>query len=148
MSKMLFVNLPVADLDRAKAFYASLGFTNEPNFTDDTAACMVWSETIYVMLLTHAKWREFTTRPIPDRGSSEVMLALSFNDRDEVDRITDAAGDAGGTADINPKQDHGFMYGRSFLDPDGHIWETFWMDPAAAAGSPDASQTEAHERAS
>src|SRR5687768_8695700 len=134
MSRMIFVNLPVADLDRAKAFYAALGFVNEPKFSDETAACMVWSETIFVMLLTHAKWKTFTSRPIPDNGSSEVMLALSFESRDEVDRVTDAAGAGGGTADVNPVQDHGFMYGRSFLDPDGHIWETFWMDPAAADG--------------
>lgn len=141
MTKMIFVNLPVADLDRAKAFYAALGFTNEPNFTDETAACMVWSDAIYVMLLTHAKWREFTTRPIPDRSSSEVMLALGFDSREEVDRVTEKAGASGGTVDVNPKQDHGFMYGRSFLDLDGHIWETFWMDPAATAGgAPDMAE--------
>lgn len=133
MTRQIFVNLPVADLDQAKAFYAALGFTNERNFTDQTAACMVWSEAIYVMLLTHAKWREFTARPIPERGSSEVMLALGVDSREEVDRVTDAAGASGGTADVNPKQDHGFMYGRSFLDLDGHVWETFWMDPVAAA---------------
>lgn len=135
MTRQIFVNLPVADLDQAKAFYAALGFTNERDFTDQTAACMVWSEAIYVMLLTHAKWREFTARPIPERGSSEVMLALGVDSREEVDRVTDAAGTSGGTADVNPKQDHGFMYGRSFLDLDGHVWETFWMDPVAAAGS-------------
>jgi uncharacterized protein len=128
MAKQIFVNLPVADLARAKAFYSAVGFSNEPNFTDDTAACMVWSDTIYVMLLTHAKWAEFTSRPIPDSGASEVMLAISFDSREEVDRITDASGPAGGTPDINPKQDHGFMYGRDFLDPDGHVWEAFWMD--------------------
>lgn len=134
MIRQIFVNLPVADLAKAKAFYAALGFTNEPNFTNETAACMVWSEAIYVMLLTHARWREFTARPIPDPGSSEVMLALGVHSREDVDRVTDRAGASGGTADVNPRQDHGFMYGRSFLDPDGHIWETFWMDPAAAAG--------------
>ena len=133
MTRQIFVNLPVGDLDQAKAFYAALGFTNERNFTDQTAACMVWSEAIYVMLLTHAKWREFTARPIPERGSSEVMLALGVDSREEVDRVTDAAGASGGTADVNPKQDHGFMYGRSFLDLDGHVWETFWMDRVAAA---------------
>jgi len=143
MTKKIFINLPVADLERAKAFYAALGFANEPNFTDETAACMVWSDAIFVMLLTHAKWREFTTRPFPDSGSSEVMLALSFDSREEVDRLTDAAGANGGTADVNPKQDHGFMYGRSFLDLDGHIWETFWMDPAAAAGGANAAAGQA-----
>jgi uncharacterized protein len=148
MPKMIFVNLPVADLDRAKAFYAALGFVNEPNFTDETAAAMQWSDTIVVMLLTHAKWKTFTTRPIPHVGSSEVMLAISLDSRDEVNRVTDLAGASGGTADVNPVQDHGFMYGRSFLDPDGHIWETFWMDPAVA--SPDAAVSEAatHERVS
>jgi len=148
VAKLIFVNLPVADLDRAKAFYASLGFTNNPTFTDETAACMVWSDTIYVMLLTHAKWAEFTSRPIPDTGSSEVMLAFSFDSREEVDQITEKAGEAGGTADVNPKQDHGFMYGRDFLDPDGHVWEAFWMDPAVAAGDADPQHTEAHARAS
>lgn len=134
MTRMIFVNLPVADLDRAKAFYAAVGFVNEPRFTDATAAAMQWSEAIFVMLLTRDKWRTFTTRPIPDAGASEVMLALSFDNREEVDRITDAAGAHGGTPDVNPRQDHGFMYGRSFLDLDGHIWETVWMDPAVAQG--------------
>ena len=77
MSKMIFVNLPVRDLPRAKTFYEALGFTNNPQFTDETAACMVWSEAIHVMLLTHAKWRSFTSRPIPSTDASEVMLALS-----------------------------------------------------------------------
>lgn len=144
MKKTIFVNLPVADLDRAKAFYTAVGFTNEPNFTDGTGACMVWSEAIYVMLLTHSRWGEFTTRPIPDRGSSEVMLAVGFDSRAEVDRVIEMAGASGGTTDVNPMQDHGFMYGRSFLDLDGHIWETFWMDPAAAAsGPPDMAETAA-----
>lgn len=134
MPRMIFVNLPVADLDRSKAFYEALGFTNNPQFTDETAACMVLSDTIFVMLLTHGKWREFTTRPIPSADSSEVMLALSCDDRDEVDRLTDLAGGKGGTADINPLQDHGFMFSRSYTDPDGHIWEAFWMDPAVASG--------------
>jgi len=147
MTKMIFVNLPVADLDKAKAFYAALGFVNEPKFTDETAAAMQWSETIVVMLLTHAKWRTFTTRPIPGKGSSEVMLALSFDGKAEVDRITDLAGNSGGATDPNPMQDHGFMYGRSFLDPDGHLWEAFWMDPATAeSGPPELAET--HARAS
>lgn len=131
MTKMIFVNLPVDDLPKSMAFYAALGFPNNPHFTDATAACMVWSEAIHVMLLTHEKWRQFTQRPIPPKTSSEVMLALSFESKTAVDTITDAAGAHGGTADINPKQDLGFMFSRSFADPDGHIWETFWMDPAA-----------------
>ena len=148
MNKMIFVNLPVADLDRAKAFYTALGFVNEPNFTDATGAAMRWSETIIVMLLTRERWKTFTTRPIPDAGSSEVMLALSFDSRAEVDRVTGAAAANGGTADVNPVQEHGFMYGRSFLDLDGHIWETFWMDPAAASGEAQPEVAETHARAS
>ena len=136
MSRKIFVNLPVVDLDAAKAFYAAVGFTNEPKFTDETAACMVWSEAIMVMLLTHAKWREFTTRPIPDTGSSEVMLALSFDDKAAVHAIAETAGANGGIADINPAQDHGFMMSRTFADPDGHVWEAFWMDPAMADAEP------------
>ena len=139
MTKMIFVNLPVTDIERAKAFYTALGFINEPRFTDATSAAMQWSDAIVVMLLTHERWKTFTTRPIPDSGSSEVMLALSFDSRAEVDRITEAAAANGGTADVNPVQEHGFMYGRSFLDPDGHIWETFWMDPAMATGNAPAS---------
>jgi uncharacterized protein len=131
MSRMIFVNLPVADLQASMAFYKALGFENNPHFTDETAACMVWSEAIYVMLLTHPKWRSFTSRPIPPGTSSEVMLALSCDDRAAVDAMNQAAAANGGQADINPMQDHGFMYNRSLSDPDGHVWEAFWMDPAA-----------------
>jgi uncharacterized protein len=131
MTKMIFVNLPVADLPRAMAFYEALGFTNNPAFTDETAACMVWSEAIFVMLLTHDKWRFFTTRPIPPATSSEVSLALALDSKAAVDAMNDAAAAHGGTADINPLQDLGFMYGRDFIDPDGHVWGPFWMDPAA-----------------
>ena len=130
MSRMIFVNLPVKDLNASMAFYTALGFTNNPHFTDDTAACMVWSKEIYVMLLTHDKWRQFTNRPIPATTSSEVMLALSCDSREAVDAMNNAA-KQGGTADINPVQDLGFMYSRALTDPDGHIWEPFWMDPAA-----------------
>ena len=131
MSRMIFVNLPVSDLARSMAFYKSLGFENNPHFTDDTAACMVWSEAINVMLLTHAKWRSFTNRPIPPRTSSEVMLALSCDSRQAVDAMNKAAAVNGGTADVNPAQDLGFMYNRNLADPDGHVWEAMWMDPAA-----------------
>jgi predicted lactoylglutathione lyase len=128
---MIFVNLPVADLKASMAFYTALGFENNPQFTDETAACMVWSEAIHVMLLTHDKWRTFTDRPIPPSSSSEVMLALSFDSRDAVDAVNKAAADNGGTADINPVQDLGFMYNRNLADPDGHVWEMMWMDMAA-----------------
>jgi predicted lactoylglutathione lyase len=131
MTKMIFVNLPVTDLPLARAFYAALGFSNNPQFSDDTAACMVWSETINVMLLTHAKWRSFTSRPIPPATSSEVMLAVSCGSREAVDRMNETAAKHGGTADINPKQDLGFMYNRNLADPDGHVWEAMWMDPSA-----------------
>ena len=134
MSRMIFVNLPVRDLDRSKAFYEALGFTNEPKFTDETAACMVLSETIFVMLLTHDKWKTFTTRPIPSTDSSEVMLALSCDSKDEVNHLADTAGRNGGVADVNTVQDHGFMFSRSYTDLDGHIWEVMWMDPAVASG--------------
>jgi predicted lactoylglutathione lyase len=131
MSRMIFVNLPVADLKASIAFYKALGFTQNPHFSDDTAACMVWSEAINVMLLTHDKWRSFTSRPIPPHTSSEVMLALSLDDRAAVDAMNESAAAHGGQADVNPVQDLGFMFNRNFADPDGHIWEAFWMDPAA-----------------
>jgi predicted lactoylglutathione lyase len=144
---MIFVNLPVAALDKAKAFYAALGFVNEPKFTDATAAAMQWSEAIVVMLLTHAKWQGFTTRPIPDKGSSEVSLALGLESREAVDRMVEAGAANGGTADVNPPEDHGFMYQRTLLDLDGHIWEPVWMDPAMAeSGPPEMAET--HARAS
>ncbi|MDP9124575.1 MAG: lactoylglutathione lyase [Pseudomonadota bacterium] len=129
MAKQIFVNLPVRDLPRAKAFYEAIGAVNNPQFSDDTAACMVWSDTVFVMLLTHAKWASFTKKPISDaRQASEVMLALSADDRQAVDAMVSTAGAQGGKADVNPTQDLGFMYGRSFEDLDGHIWETFHMD--------------------
>jgi len=135
MSKMIFVNLPVMDLDASITFYKSIGFENNPQFTDDTAACMVWSEAINVMLLTHAKWRTFTNRPIPPATSSEVMLALSCDSREAVDAMNEAAAANGGTADINPAQELGFMYSRNLADPDGHVWEAMWMDLAAMPSS-------------
>lgn len=131
MSRMIFVNLPVTDLKASMNFYRALGFENNPHFTDDTAACMVWSEAINVMLLTHAKWHTYTDRPIPPATSSEVMLAVSCDSREAVDAMNEAAASNGGTADINPIQELGFMYNRNLADPDGHVWEAMWMDPAA-----------------
>lgn len=132
MARMIFVNLPVADLARAEAFYGALGFTRNPEFSDgETTACMVVSETIHVMLITHTQWRTFTQRPIPPAGSSEVMLALSCDSRDAVDAMNAAAAAQGGTADINPVQDLGFLYNRNLADPDGHVWEAVFMDPNA-----------------
>lgn len=134
MSRMIFVNLPVTDLAASMAFYTALGFENNPQFTDETAACMVWSEAINVMLLTHDKWRTFTQRPIPPASASEVMLAISCDSRAAVDAMNAAAAAHGGTADINPKQDLGFMYNRTLADPDGHVWEAMWMDMTAMLG--------------
>lgn len=131
MSRMIFINLPVQDLVQSMAFYQALGFENNPKFTDETAACMVLSDAIHVMLLTHSKWHQFTQRPIPPSSTSEVMLALRCDSRSEADRLADIAASQGGIADINPLQDHGFMYSRSLADPDGHIWEMFWMDEEA-----------------
>ena len=133
MSRMIFVNLPARDLAVARNFLEALGATNEPKFTDDTAACMQLSDTIFVMLLTHEKFSQFTPRPIADaRAGSEVLLCLSADSRESVDTAVSRAEAAGGTADPAPKQDYGVMYGRSVADPDGHIWEIMWMDPAAA----------------
>lgn len=139
MSRMIFINLPVNDLKASMAFYAALGFENNPQFTDDTAACMVWSEAIHVMLLTHDKWRTFTQRPIPPKTSSEVMIALALDSREAVDAMNKTAAEHGGTADINPVQDLGFMYNRNLADLDGHVWEAFWMDMAAFPGTEQAS---------
>jgi predicted lactoylglutathione lyase len=133
--RMIFVNLPVADLARARTFYEALGFTNNPQFSDEAGAAMVWSDAIFVMLLTHAKWQGFTTRPICPPGSSEVSLALTVDSRAEVDALVAAGVAAGGTADANPPEDHGFMCQRTLQDPDGHVWEPFWMDQAAVGQS-------------
>lgn len=119
---MIIVSLPVNNLDATIAFYEAIGFVSNASFTDEAAAFMVWSEAINVMLLTHAKWRTFTSRPIPPPTSSEVALSLSCESRAAVDAMNTAAAANGGTADINPAQDHGFMYSRDMADPDGHIW--------------------------
>jgi len=133
MTRMIFVNLPVADLGKSRGFLEALGAINEPKFTDDTAACMQLSDSIFVMLLTHDKFKQFTPRPIADaKAGSEVLLCLSADSREQVDSSVERAVSAGGTADPGPKQDYGVMYGRSVADPDGHIWEIMWMDPAAA----------------
>ena len=129
MPKQIFVNIAVRDLPGSKVFYEAIGAVNNPQFTDETAACMVISDTIYVMLLTHAKWASFTKKTIADtRDASEVSLALSCDSREAVDAMLEAARAHGGKPDVNPLQDHGFMYGRSFEDLDGHVWEPFYMD--------------------
>ena len=132
MSRLIFVNLPVADLPAARAFYEAIGFANNPTFTDETAACMVLSDIIHVMLLTHEKFAQFTPKRIADaREASEVLICISADSREDVDSITGRAIAAGGR-EPREKQDYGFMYGRSFEDLDGHIWEPMWMDVEAA----------------
>ncbi|MEA3061634.1 MAG: uncharacterized protein QOJ94_1415 [Sphingomonadales bacterium] len=136
MPKLIFVNLPIADLPRSVAFYEAIGATRNPQFSDDTAACMVLSETIHVMLLTHDKFRQFTPRAIADaRTATEVLLCVSCDSRAAVDAWAEAALAHGGGEPRAP-QDHGFMYGRSLEDPDGHIWEPMWMDMAALGDRP------------
>ncbi len=131
MSRMIFVNLPVADLPKSKAFYEAIGFVNNPQFTDDTAACMVLTDAIYVMLLTHEKFAQFTSREIADaHRTAQMSLALSCDDREAVDQISEAALAAGGS-EAHPPEDLGFMYSRAFYDPDGHGWGPFHMDMAA-----------------
>lgn len=131
MGTKIFVNLPVKDLDKSKAFFAAIGYTFNPQFTDETAACMVISEDIYAMLLTEKKFGEFMpqAKTIADaRKTTEVMVALSADSRARVDELCDKAMNAG-AGEVRPAQDYGFMYGRSFADIDGHIWEAIWMDP-------------------
>jgi predicted lactoylglutathione lyase len=127
----MFVNLPVHDLDRSVGFFATLGFAFNPKFTDDNATCMIVGEDAFVMLLVEPFFKTFTTRQICDtRTHTEGLLAISVGSRAEVDAMVATAVAAGGTHAVAP-QDHGFMYGWSFYDPDGHHWEVFWMDPDA-----------------
>ena len=134
MSTKIFVNLPVKDLKQSMRFYEAIGFKNNPQFTDDTAACMVVSDDIYVMVLTHAKFKDFTPKPIADATkTTEVLTALSQESRGAVDDVVRKALAAGGTKYSEPK-DYGFMYQHGFADPDGHIWEIFWMDPKGVQG--------------
>jgi predicted lactoylglutathione lyase len=131
MSTMIFVNLPVKDLDRSKAFYTELGYTINEQFTDENAASVVISDTIYAMLLTEPFFKTFTTKEIADASTStEAIIALSAGSRREVDELADKALAAGGSPSRDP-QDEGFMYARSFEDPDGHLWEVIWMDVEA-----------------
>ncbi len=134
MATNIFVNLPVKDLDKSKAFFAKLGYTFNPQFTDETAACMVMSDTIYAMLITHARFSDFTVKAIADSvKTTEVLIALSCESKDDVAKIADAALAAGAT-EAKPPQDYGFMIVRSFNDLDGHIWEYLWMDPSHVQG--------------
>ncbi|MEU8541554.1 VOC family protein [Streptomyces sp. NPDC048717] len=134
--QMIFVNLPVKDLDASKAFFEKLGFFANPRFTDETAACVVISDTIFAMLLTEEKFRAFAApgKEIADATKvTETLVTLSAESREKADELADAALAAGGGPAKEP-MDMGFMYSRSFTDLDGHHWEVFWMDPAMAQG--------------
>ncbi len=129
MDTKIFVNLPVKDLSRSMNFFKSLGFSFNQQFTDETAACMVISDDIYAMLLTHEKTKEFTRKEIADATkTTEVLVALSVENKDKVNELADSAIRSGGSKAREP-EDYGFMFSRSFNDPDGHIWEVLWMDP-------------------
>ena len=138
MSRMIFINLPVADLDATKAFFGGLGFDFDPKFTDDSCACMRINDQAYAMLIARERYADFTPKPIADaRATSEVLVCLSADSREGVDELVDAALAAGGQP-AAVAQDHGFMYGRSFQDLDGHHWEVMWMSPEAVEGGPPA----------
>jgi uncharacterized protein len=131
MARKIFVNLPIRDMERSRAFFGALGFSFNPQFTNDQGACMVIGEDIFAMLLVEPFFQTFTRKPIVDaRKSTEVLVCLSCESRDEVDGLVKKALAAGGTAP-NAPQDHGFMYAHGFEDLDGHVWELVWMDPAA-----------------
>ena len=129
MASKIFVNLPVKNLDRSKAFFGKLGYEFNAQFTDVTAACMVISEDIYTMLLTEPKFKQFTKKPIADaKKTTEVLVCLSMDSKERVNEVVDTAVKAGGTEAREP-MDYGFMFGRAFDDLDGHTWEIIWMDP-------------------
>jgi hypothetical protein len=131
MPRQIFVNLPVKNLNQSVAFFSRLGFAFNPQFTDETATCMIVSDNIFVMLLTEDKFKTFTPKAICDATkSTEVLLCLSSESRKEVDEMVRKAVAAGGTT-YNEPQDHGFMYGHGFQDLDGHIWELVYMEPGA-----------------
>jgi predicted lactoylglutathione lyase len=136
MPKMVFINLPVKDLAASIRFYKAIGCKQNMQFSDENAASMVWSDAIVFQLLTRKYFSSFTPKKIADATqTSEVLIALSRDSREEVDAITEAAAKTGGKADIREPQDMGFMYGRSFEDPDGHVFEPMYMDLAAATGT-------------
>jgi predicted lactoylglutathione lyase len=136
--RMLFVNIPVADVERSKAFFAKLGFSFNPLFSDETGACMLVGEQAFVMLLGHEKFAEFSKLPMADPTTHALALyCFSVSSREEVDAVTEAAL-AAGAIDHDDTEDYGFMYSRSFFDLDGHGWQVMWMDPAAAQQGPEA----------
>lgn len=130
MASQLFLNLPVQDLQRSVGFFTALGFTFNPDFTDENATCMVVNENAYVMLLVEAYFKTFTTKEVTGTsGSAEAIIAYSVDSREAVDQAVQTALASGGSAS-QEAHDYGFMYNHSFQDPDGHLWEVFWMDPA------------------
>ena len=134
MTKMIFVNLPVRNLAASTALYVAMGGVMNPQFSGEQSSSVMFSDAIGVMLLTYDHYRQFTQRPIGDaRRESQALFALSVDSRDAVDATLTRAVAAGGRADPNPVQDHGFMFGRSVEDPDGNVWEIMWMDAAAHA---------------
>ncbi len=136
MARKIFVNLPVHDLKKSIGFFTRLGFTFNPQFTDETATCMIVTDDIFVMLLTRDKFKTFIPKEISDATkSTEVLVALSLDSRGEVDDLVRKAVAAGGTT-YNKPQDHGFMYAHGFQDLDGHIWEVFYMEPSAIQQTP------------
>ena len=140
MTTQIFMNLPVKDLDRSVQFFTALGFTFNQDYTDQNATCMVVNDDAYVMLLVEKFFQTFTSKEIVDATSAtEAIMAFSVDSRDAVDQMVSKALDAGGT-ESQPVQDYGFMYSHSFQDPDGHLWEVMWMDPAG----PPASDRAAH----
>ncbi len=131
----IYVSLPVTDLSKSIAFYQAIGLTQNKKFSDPTGAFMVLSDTFSVVLITHEKWKEFTTRIIPDaKKSAQFGLIVTKESKIAVDSMVEEGARAGGKIDPNPVEDHGFMYGRSIEDPDGHIWEAKWMDMEQALG--------------
>ena len=143
MPRMIFVNLPVADVAASTTFYEAVGFTRDPRFSGDHASSMVWSDTITFMLLDHDFYATLTPKPIADtHQSSAVLIALSFDSRAEVDAITEAAIAAGGREAHGP-EDEGFMYSRAFEDPDGHAFGPMWMDVEAAVAAMGSAPAEA-----
>jgi predicted lactoylglutathione lyase len=136
--RMLFVNMPVADVERSKAFFAKLGFSYNPAFADESSACMLVGEQAFVMLLSREKFAEFSKLPLADPTTHALSLyCFSVDSRDEVDAVSAAALEAGAT-EADDAEDFGFMYSRSFFDLDGHAWQVMWMDPAAAQQGPEA----------
>ncbi len=134
MPQMIFVNIPVTDVARSRKFFEALGYKINEQFSDPTAACVVVSDAIYFMILNHEKFASFATKPLADPAkTTSVMVALSQDSRAAVDAMTEAALKAGGT-EPKPAQDMGFMYNRTFHDPDGNVFEPMWMDPGAVQG--------------